>query len=186
MNSNKHKVLILSGGMGRRYGIPKALAKYKGETFLDIIVNKCLSLNLDVYVVLNQQVNNMFIDKRKFTSIIGDSNKDMYNSVLRGIKAIGDFSKLIIWPVDHPFVSANTIQDLLTASNKNKFLVPSYLGKLGHPVMFPSSALEFVQQCHNLKELIKLFGRIILQVNDNGILLNINKKEDIPQNEQLL
>jgi CTP:molybdopterin cytidylyltransferase MocA len=180
MHLNRQKVLILSGGRGSRFGTPKALAIYNGETFLDTILSKCLSLDLDIYVVLNSQLNDLLGINRTFTTIIGDSTKDMYDSILKGIEGIGDFSQLVIWPVDHPFVSANSVKHLLSSGIEEKFVVPSFSMRLGHPVVFPDSALKHLPQCHSLKELINKVGRSIVEVNDSGILHNINKKEDLP------
>lgn len=180
MNSSNNKVLILSGGLGKRYGTPKALAAYKGETFLDSIVSKCLSLNLQVYVVINPTLDSLIPQKRDFITIIGDSDKDMYDSVIKGVKRIKEFSKLIVWPVDHPFVSSTTVKSLLDTNNDNKFIVPSFCGRLGHPVIFPKSAEALLKKLQNLKDLTHAIGRIILEVDDEGVLLNINRKEDIP------
>jgi len=180
MHLKNNKVLILSGGQGRRYGSPKALAIYNGETFLDIIMSKCLSMDLDIYVILNPQLNQLIDNKRNFNTVLGDSNKDMYDSILKGLKQIGDFSKLLIWPVDHPFVSVNSVKSLLDYRSVKNFVVPSFSRKLGHPVVFPSSALEYIHQCHCLKELISKTGRVIVDVNDEGILLNINERKDLP------
>ena len=177
MHLNKQKVLILSGGKGKRFGAPKALAIYNGETFLDTILSKCLSLDLDIYVVLNSQLNDLLSINRNFTTIIGDSTKDMYDSILKGIEHIGDFSQLVIWPVDHPFVSIKSVKNLLSYSIEEKFVVPSFSMKLGHPVVFPSSAKQYLAQCQSLKELINKVGRVILEVNDEGVLFNINERK---------
>lgn len=180
MHLNNHKVLILSGGQGKRFGIPKALAIFNGETFLDTILSKCLSLDLDTYVVINPQVDKLLPQNRSFTTILGDSNKDMYDSIMKGIHHIKDFSKLIIWPVDHPFVSIDSVKSLLESNSEDKFIVPSFSGRLGHPIVFPNSAIAYLQQCKSLKELTQQIGRVIVEVNDSGILHNINKKEDLP------
>lgn len=179
MHSNKVKVLILSGGQGKRYGCPKALATYNGETFLDIILSKCLSLDLDIYVVLNTQVNDIISNDRSFKTVIGDSQKDMYDSISRGITEIGDFSHLIIWPVDHPFVSENTLIALLNCKSCDRFIVPSYFEKTGHPILFPPNAVAFLKDFNNLRELSEKIGRTIIRVDDEEILHNINKKEDL-------
>jgi len=186
MHSNRPKVLILSGGSGKRFGMSKALATYQGETFLDLIVSKCLSLNLDIYAVLNAQVNDLIPQNRDYTTIIGDSSQEMYHSILTGIKVIGEFSQLLIWPVDHPFVKVETLKKLLNHSNNEKFIVPSHSGRLGHPILFPKFASSSIDKYHTLKELTKAWGRVIVNVHDEGILTNINKKEDLPENEKLL
>lgn len=180
MHLNKPKVLILAGGQSKRYGSPKALAIYQGETFLDIILSKCLSLNFDIYVVLNPQLNDFVSAKSKFTTILSDSTKDMYDSILKGIEQIPDFSKLLIWPVDHPFVSLDSLKSLMQTKCQDKFLVPAFEGKAGHPILFPVSALSYLQQCNSLKELTQQVGRVIVEVNDPAILYNINTKEDLP------
>lgn len=180
MHLNKQKVLILSGGRGKRFGTPKALAIFNGETFLDTILTKCLSLDLDIYVVLNSQLDDVLGAERNFTTIIGDSAKDMYDSILKGIDGVGDFTQLLIWPVDHPLVSLDSVEKLMNSYMADKFLVPSYSMKLGHPVIFPSSAVQYLQQCDNLKELINKVGRVIIDVDDEGILYNINERIDLP------
>lgn len=180
MHLNKPKVLILSGGQGKRYGSPKALAFYKGETFLDTILSKCLSLNLEVFVVLNSQLAEIIGEDSRFTTIMGDSTKDMYDSILKGIKEIKEFSQLIIWPVDHPFVTIDTLNELIKQSYDDKCIVPACSGKLGHPIILPYSAVGELSNCNNLRKIISILGRLIVEVDDEGILYNINKKEDLP------
>ena len=180
MHANNYKVLILAGGQGKRYGSPKALAKHNGETFLDIILSKCLSLDLETYAVLNPQINALLPEDRRFTTILGDSDKDMYDSILKGIHHIQVFTKLIIWPVDHPFVSLGSLKSLIDSQAEDKFVVPSFSGSLGHPIILPYKAISYLQQCHSLKELTYQVGRVIVEVDDAGILYNINKKEDLP------
>lgn len=180
MNLNNYKVLILSGGKSKRFGEPKALAIFNGETFLDKILSKCLSLDLDVYVVLNSDLKRLINNQSNFTSIIGDSSKDMYDSILKGIREIGQFSHLIIWPVDHPFVQIETLKILIENTDRQNFVVPSFSGKLGHPIIMPFSAKAHLNESSNLRELSATIGRNIIEVGDKEILHNINKKEDLP------
>lgn len=180
MQTNNYKVLILAGGQGKRYGSPKALARYKGETFLDIILSKCLSLGLETYAVLNPQIHALLPEDRRFITILGDSDKDMYDSIFKGLHQIQEFSKLIIWPVDHPFVSLDSLKGLMDSQAEDMVVVPSFSGNLGHPIILPYKAISYLQQCHSLKELTQQVGRVIVEVDDSGILYNINKKEDLP------
>ncbi len=180
MHLSNPKVLILSGGKSSRYGSPKALIKYKGETFLNTIVSKCLSLDLEVFLVLNTELNTLVDVNEHCKRIIGDSTKDMYDSIIKGINYIKDFSQLIIWPVDHPFVKVESLHRLIENKDAKKVIVPSFIGRLGHPVMLPFSSVAYLNQCQNLRELIEVVGRTIIQVDDKGILYNINSKEDLP------
>ncbi len=183
MHSNNPVVLVLSGGASKRFGTAKALAKYDGETFLDIIVSKCLSLNLSVYVVLNPDLDRILDKKRSYTTVLGDSSFDMYDSIIRGIKAVEQFSHLIIWPVDHPLVKESTLREIIKKKNTKKFVIPSCNRKLGHPIIFPKLALRYLAYSSNLREIRNQCGCLIINVNDQGVLQNINRKEDLPTYE---
>ncbi len=179
MHSNKPIVLILSGGASSRFGSPKALAKYNGETFLDIIVSKCLSLDLSIYTVLNPNLDKKISFDRPFTTIIGDSRCDMYHSLIRALNFIKDFSYVLIWPIDHPLVKVSTVEEIIKYHDKDNFIIPSYQSRLGHPILFPKSALKDIPLCNNLKELTLRIGRKLVVVEDEGILKNINTKKDL-------
>lgn len=186
MLSSKAIALILSAGASKRFGSHKALAKFKGETFLDIITSKCLSLNLSVFAVINSDLHHLINPERLFTTIIGDSKLDMYDSIIKGIEEIKDFDNIIIWPIDHPLVKESTIEEMLKFRSNSKFIIPAYKQKLGHPIIMPKLALQYLKISETLKDLTKTCEREIITVNDPGILKNINRKEDLIDNEKLL
>ena len=89
-----------------------------------------------------------------------------------------------IWPVDHPTVKTATIRFMVKifASRLNCVIIPRHADKNGHPIIIPA-ALVIPEQTHlnGLKEVIMLSGFPIhyTEVDDPGILANINTPEDL-------
>jgi molybdenum cofactor cytidylyltransferase len=85
--------------------------------------------------------------------------------------------------VDHPLVSSTSISLLIEGATQNPdcIIKPEFRGKRGHPVLLPST-LDFLSPLYEtLRELIRHSGKgtVILPVEDPGVILNINRPQDM-------
>ena len=163
--------LIPAAGKGSRYGMPKVDALYNGLSFSQCIVNTLQEAGINDKIVIRD------ID-----------TPDMLASLKAGIRTYLFNNALpdgwLIWPVDHPAVKIHTVQLMLKvfALRDNSIIIPRYSGKSGHPIIIPSTLVIPDQPLPNgLKDVIQLshFPVHFVEVEDPGILVNINKPEDV-------
>lgn len=58
-------------------------------------------------------------------------------SVQAGLEAVGADADVLLWPVDHPFVSTSTVARILEAGRRDAlatWVLPTYRGRGGHPI----------------------------------------------------
>lgn len=191
--SKKIAALILAAGEGGRIGMPKWQLKSEGKTFLEIICGKLVLAQITDAVCVKRKKFNIENSALKYV-VNPVPEYGMISSVYHGIKACPGYEAYLIWPVDHPFVSAATVDKLNSALSSVDpsiaVIRPSYLGKTGHPIILTKLASEklssptfegglrnFIRQ-HELK-------CIDIAVEDENILKNINTTADLTDIEKL-
>jgi len=106
-------------------------------------------------------------------------------SVHSGLEAIPADRDVLFWPVDHPFVSPNTV-DLLTAARDSDALavwfIPTFEGRGGHPVLWRSGVRSDILDLRSdapLRSLLPEFGVQVrrVAVNDPGVVANVDTPE---------
>jgi molybdenum cofactor cytidylyltransferase len=112
-----------------------------------------------------------------------DPESDMAGSVKEGLKALhSNTSAILVFPVDHPLVSANTIKAIIDAhtSFPDKIIIPTHNSRKGHPAIFPRSIIEEIFTLPTLRDIIhKEPQRIhVVRIQDQGVLLNMNTPAD--------
>ena len=163
--------LIPASGKGSRFGSPKVDALYNGVSFLQMILNTLRDAGLlNCYVLRDLET------------------PDMLATVRYGMqRALRDASLpdgWLIWPVDHPLVKPATVLALLKdfAEKRNSVLIPRHQGRNGHPIILPGSfTIPQTDNPDGLKGVISQAHYPIgyVEVDDAGILVNINTPEDI-------
>ncbi len=177
-------LVILAAGSGKRFGMPKALAIYNNQTFLDIILAKVRKLKINYVSVINQEVKDT-VSTQNLNYVLNQPEQDMCSSVRLGLKSLNECSGWIVWPVDHPFVDISTLESMIDSFDFESVLIPSYHKKAGHPILLPTTINKYIEVCKSLKETLAFMKVRYLDVEDRHILTNINYKEDIP-NDKLL
>jgi len=184
----KVSALILAAGSGKRIGTPKLMLEIEGKSFLSIIAENILSAGVkDIVCVVSEQTYSWA--KEKVASInfaINPKPEDgMLSSVYYGMKQIMNCDNVLIIPVDHPYVEVNTYKTLLDESGKNigAIIKPYFEYRSGHPIIVPFELLKTIdEKCFlmGLDDIIRKSEcrKIFVDVNDNGILKNINTKMD--------
>ena len=155
--------IILASGKGIRFGRPKAEALLEtGESFL-------------------QRAENLLQDcgLAGIRSVVGRDTPDMLSSLRVGISECPEMDSYLVFPVDFPYVSKETIHSLIQAAWEYPGIVikPTYRGDKGHPIVIPGSIdLSPEGASGGLAELIYRQGLTVLDlpVDDPGILINVN------------
>src|ERR1043165_6730962 len=128
--------LVLAAGAGRRYGMPKARVRYRGELFVERAVRvltaggcspvlAVLGADSDIVRALSPELN--AVDNPDWQHGMG--------STLRvGLRAVtGD--AVIILPVDTPGTTAEAVARLRNLATPAALLRAGYHGEPGHPVL---------------------------------------------------
>jgi CTP:molybdopterin cytidylyltransferase MocA len=145
--------VVLAAGEGRRMGGPKALARLRGRTFLEHCVDVLRRPGVErVVAVLGHQAERIRAEVPLDPDTLLVDNAawaaGMLSSVRRGVDAAEELGAgaLLLHPVDHPLVEADTVDAVLAALAAGAVVaVPSYAGRRGHPAGFARAAWDALQ-----------------------------------------
>jgi molybdenum cofactor cytidylyltransferase len=178
--------LILAAGESRRMGFPKALLKYRGETFLDRTIGLLAAHCAPVIVVLGARAEEIRTQVQRPANFVLNANyrSGQTSSMQAGLRAVPAQSAGVLFTlVDHPAVAPETIAALAAEAEPGVLLrVPRYQGERGHPVWF-SSALtpEFLglPEDGSAREVVRRHAAQtrFLDLEDAGILADIDDRE---------
>jgi CTP:molybdopterin cytidylyltransferase MocA len=103
--------IILAAGKGSRIGAAKWQLLYQGKTFLDTIVTKLSACGiLDILCVVQ---STSIPDCNRVKLIINpEPEQEMLSSIYYGVKGAPLSKAYLIFPVDFPLVSKETINSL--------------------------------------------------------------------------
>ena len=130
--------IILAAGESRRMGFPKALLRYRDETFLDTLIGLLAARCSPVIVVLGAQADRIRQSASRDATFVfnPDYQRGMTTSLQCGLRAVPpDADGVLFTLVDHPAVAPETIEALL-AGPLPQLRVPRHAGRRGHPVWF--------------------------------------------------
>jgi molybdenum cofactor cytidylyltransferase len=175
--------VILAAGESRRMGSPKALLPYRGQSFLDTLVQLFAARCSTVIVVIGAHAAEIRTAARRAAVFVDnpDYARGMTTSLQCGLRALPSSSTGVLFTlVDHPAVAANTVDALLSGTAPLR--VPRYEGRRGHPIYFSralvpeflalpdSGAARDVVRAHTAET-------EFLDLDDAGIIADIDDAE---------
>jgi molybdenum cofactor cytidylyltransferase len=177
--------LILAAGESRRMGFPKALLRYREESFLDTLIGLFSTRCSPVIVVLGADAGRIRAAANRPADFVTNPNYALgqTTSMQCGLRAMPAEAEGVLFTlVDHPAVSAATIDALLGGSLTALVRVPRYEGRRGHPVWFSRSLIpEFLALPDDgaAREVVRRHApeTEFLDVDDPGILADIDDPE---------
>ena len=112
-----------------------------------------------------------------------DPESDMAGSVREGLKVLDQkASAVMVFPVDHPLVQVDTIRAIIDShgDHPDRIIIPVNKGRKGHPVIFPRTVIEELSSLDTLRDIVRKDDERLqlTEVDDEGILLNMNTPED--------
>jgi len=153
----------------------KAVIQHVIEAFLPICVN--------IFVVGGFQYEKLlpliepYGDKVKLV-INEDYEKGMFSSVQTGVKQVLS-EQFFITPGDYPLITTKICCSILIAGKA--FVIPSFHMKGGHPILMSSSCIEELLSENvdgNLKLFLKKMPVARININDDGIMYDLDTRED--------
>jgi len=172
--------LILAGGVGLRFGGPKAWALLPdGDTFLSACAAALRGAGADpVVATLPPGADDPEIDG--LTAIpLPVPGLDMFASLLIGLERLvgeGGWTQVALLPVDHPLVQPATVSAL--AACECPAAIPIFRGKHGHPVIVDRPTADAIVSGGlagpTLREVLRKVGATDVEVDDPGAIANCN------------
>jgi molybdenum cofactor cytidylyltransferase len=183
--------IILAAGESRRMGFPKALLRYRDETFLDTLIGLFAARCQPVIVVLGAHSDRIRERTlRPATFVINpDYQRGQTTSMQCGLRAVPpDAEGVLFTLVDHPAVAPATLDALLAEPTPQVcdpcplVRVPRHGGRRGHPIWFSRDLIaEFLALPENgaAREIVRSHAAQteFLDVDDAGILADIDDAE---------
>ncbi len=162
-------------------GFPKALLRYREETFLDTLIGLFTARCQPVIVVLGAHAGRI----REGTlrpatfAINADYQRGQTSSMQCGLRAVPATAESVLFTlVDHPAVAPATL-DALLAGPGPLVRVPRHGGRRGHPIWFSRELIaEFLGLPEDgaAREIVRSHAAQtgFLDVDDAGILADID------------
>ena len=177
--------LILAAGESRRMGFPKALLRYREETFLDRLAGLFAARCSPVIVVLGAEAERIRASLHPAATFVvnPDWARGQTTSMQCGLRAVPPETDGVLFTlVDHPAVAPATIDALLAGPTTALLRVPRYHGRRGHPIWFSRALIpEFLAlpETGAARDVVRRHAAEtdFLDVDDPGILADIDDPE---------
>jgi molybdenum cofactor cytidylyltransferase len=177
---DKIGVLILAAGEGKRMGRIKQLLSFGGSTFLEETIKKYSTYCQDIVVTLGFH-KDMIKKNIKELGFTFQEIEDYRDGMSASFRESSPFNTdyFLVTPCDLPLIEDYTIEVLLKAyrENEGKIVVPRFMGKKGHPVVFPitvQSIFKNIKGDIGARDIIKEKGCIYVDLDDPGIIADID------------
>lgn len=172
-------VILAAGQSTRMNGIDKLFLDINSRPMFEYSFILAKNLNIDRCIVVtnNIKIANRAKEYNFLTVKSPNAKKGMGYSVAEGAKALSDkITYAIFLNADQPFISADTINDLIQKAQKtNKIIVPMTNNRPTSPCIFPK---RYFTELSNLEG--ENGGRIIWNENINDVLF-----ENVMQNQMI-
>jgi molybdenum cofactor cytidylyltransferase len=136
-------VILLGAGESKRMGVNKLLLPWGKKIVLTHCADTLLHSTVkEVVIVLSDRtkvIENQFKGRKIKVVVNSQYRRGMSASIQKGIRAIAPNSHGILIALgDMPFLRSRTVNSLIRAFSHGKgtIIVPSFLGRQGHPVIF--------------------------------------------------
>ena len=180
--------LILAAGSATRMGRLKQLLPLGDRIVL------CHSIDALSQAGVNKIVVVCGPDPEKYEAALADSGarmvpnetpgSEMADSVRLGLRQIdcAAFSGIFVCLADHPLVRAETCRTMLRLHHQSlaKIIIPSFLGRRGHPCLFPVSIINDIFSKTSLRDIVRQKPErlLVVDVPDEGVVLDMDTEPD--------
>lgn len=153
-----------------------------GKTLIENCIEGMYNVCSRIIVVGGYKFENILpiIDKYPKAELVLNKNyrDGMYSSVKKGLEYIRG-ERFFLTPGDYPAIHTDVYESML--DTEGEIVIPIYKGEKGHPVLMKSHLIKEI--CQNstyssLREFIRTKGFETVEVQDKGILMDVDTVED--------
>lgn len=142
--------LLLCAGDSTRMGRDKALLPLGASTVIEALCARARDAGSSQLVAccsarLEPTLRALDLDAELLVVPEGDRARGPIGSIRAGLSHLEllDCARVLIWPVDHPFVDVSTLRALVSSSSLAAAVqVPQHAERRGHPISIASSERE--------------------------------------------
>lgn len=186
------EAVVLAAGLGTRMRQIKPLVSIHGTPSLALVLKRLSEAELHrAVVVLGHGADDIrrSVDLSQARIVVNENpERGMASSLAVGLRAVSDRSAgALILHADMPFVTASTLRAVVKAATGGaRIVAPRLRGQRGFPVYFARSCFsELIGSLHGEiggREYIAAHAHdlVAIDVEDEGILRDIDRPEDIP------
>ena len=178
--------IIIGAGAGTRFGGPKAVAKLAdGRRFIDAVCESARDAGLSpVVTVLPPGVE----APRETVGVVNPKAEgEQVLSLRLALAQLANHPVIgaVVWPVDHPFVSLETVLAVLDAARRTgaPIVAPVFEGTRGHPVFFHRDTWRELMTVADggTRAVVRSYGERVatVVVRDRGVLRDIDVPTDL-------
>jgi molybdenum cofactor cytidylyltransferase len=185
----KSSGIILAAGSSERFGKPKQLVEWNGKPILRHVVENALSSSLSEVIVVIGAVVEPILEMLSDLPVKIMNNKfwqaGQSSSIHAGLEGIDQHSGSAIFLLgDQPQISGSLINEILGMHSTSlaPIIAPEYHGHRANPVLFDKvtfDALRKIEGDVGGRAIFKVFKPMVFPWNDNRILFDIDRPEDI-------
>lgn len=179
--------VILAAGFSSRTGVFKMELLLEGKTLIEHSIHSMIDFCSRVIVVGGYKIERIIDITKNYANVQVVLNPHyrtgMFSSVLEGVRHV-KAKWFFFTPGDYPLVKKTTYQKLLEASatspSENIF-IPVCRGRKGHPILINGCLVKELlkePKDSNLRKFINRNGFTPVEVDDDGILVDIDTLED--------
>lgn len=180
--------IVLAAGASRRLGSPKALLDFEGLTALEVALRTLREAGVTAGAVVTGDASDMIqraVDPAPFQwarNPMPDLGRT--GSLIVGLGVTAADADVLLWPVDRPLASADTVRALLQARSGEPadVIVPEFEGRRGHPLILRAGLRDAILGAPpdtSLRDLLRQIGarRRVVPVEDPGIHFDLDTEE---------
>lgn len=174
--------IVLAAGLSSRMGKNKMTLKIENKTVLERCIDSMYDLCSKIIVVSGYNYNIISEICRPYSKVKTLLNPQymdgMFSSVKLALMEVTE-DRFFLIPGDYPAVKKETYKKMLTA--KGDIVVAAHQGKTGHPVLIESNLIAEILKdgpYSSLRDFINVMGFITTEVDDEGILMDIDTLDD--------
>ena len=176
------EAVILAAGYSSRAGAFKMELDVHGKTVIERCIDGMIDICSRIIVVGGYRIERVQEILKDYTKVEvyynSQYDKGMFTSVKEGMKHVrGD--RFFFTPGDYPLISPEVCRQLI--ATPGKIVIPVFNGRKGHPVLFSREVTAEIlgeDDDYNLRDYIHSQGFQGLDVDDEGILMDVDTPED--------
>jgi len=135
--------ILMASGFSKRMNTNKLLLDVKGKPMMEHTMSAILQCHFDEQLLIARDEQVMYLSSQYEFKLVKNENahRGQSESIRLGVSNAKKGNAYMFFVADQPFLSVNTIMQLIDAHKKNPahIIVPSYNGNNKSPTIFPAS-----------------------------------------------